>query len=151
MEAIDIKMQEAIESIQTHCSRLKNLIKNDPISNKADESWKLTLHANDMLEQKNKETVKVNNQSKKNKNARSVPLRNTNEADKLSQKRTIQIPNIPSHVTSSHDTPTVWVKFSLVNGRYQQTKVGDEHNGDFASFPLSNFKNYFRLVYTLPV
>ena len=64
MEAIDIKIQEAIESIKIHGNRMKNLIKNDPINNKADESWKLILHTTDMLKQNKKETVKVKNETK---------------------------------------------------------------------------------------
>ena len=58
MEAIDLKVQEAIASIQAHGKRIKNLIKSDPINNKADVHWKLSLQANDMLRDEMKSASK---------------------------------------------------------------------------------------------
>ena len=154
MEIIDIKLQEAIVSIQSHANRIKNIIKNDPINNKADASWKITFKAKDMLQKEKNENVKNDNLSMKNTSVKTIPLQKDHKP-KLPLNRTIQIPNVgrpgpeiclscnkrdimmPCHtIVACHCRIRAMISF--VNGRYQQSKEGFVH-----SFALSNFKDFF--------
>ena len=156
VEIIDMKLQEAIVSIQSHANRIKNIIKNDPINNKADASWKITFEAKDMLQKDKTEKVQNDNVSIKNTSVKTIPLKKDHKP-KLSPNRTIQIPNVgrpgPEICKSCNkhygDIMLSWIgivachcmiraKISFVNGRYQQSKEGFVHQ-----FALSNFKDFF--------
>lgn len=123
MEAIDLKIQEAIEIIQVHGRRMKNLIKNDPINNKVDEHWKMSLHAKDMLE--------------KNTSTKSVPLQKNSESN-----RTIQISNLEPHQPSGMTANVTATK--NVNGYHEQ--IFKTVPGSLVAHysALSVFKTYFR-------
>ena len=51
MGEVDVKVQEAIDSITAHGKRIKNILKNDPVNNQIDENWKLNLQTKEMLVQ----------------------------------------------------------------------------------------------------
>ena len=139
MATIDLKIEEAIESIQVHGRRIKNLIKNDPINSKVDENWKLSLQAKDMLKEDKKGASKANNETKKNTSVRSVPLQKNPELN-ASTNRTIQIsrldPSKPSGITA---------KIKMVDGHYEQIDGSSDVYWEVDCGPLSLFKNYFRL------
>ena len=138
MEAIDLKIQEAIESIQVHGRRIKNLVKNDPINNKVDENWKMSLQAKDMLKQDKKGASKANNETKKNTSVRSIPLQKNPELN-APPNRTIQISCLDPRKPSG-----IQAKATIVDGRYEQTD-GSGRIIDYCS--LSVFKIYFRFKY----
>ena len=125
MEAIDLKIQEAIESIQVHGRRIKNLIKNDPINNKVDEHWKMSLHAKDMLE--------------KNTSTKSVPLQKNSESN-----RTIQISNLEPHQPSGMTANVTATK--NVNGYHEQIYKAVPGSLLAHYSGLTVFKNYFRFL-----
>ena len=149
VEIIDIKLQEAIESIQSHANRIKNIIKNDPINNKADPNWKMTFEAKDMLRKDKTDIVENDNVSMKNTIVKTIPLQK-NHKPKFPLNRTIQIPNVGSFGSEvcvfCYNTPgppiqcqcKIKAVISFVNGRYQQSKEGFVHK-----FSLSNFKDFF--------
>ena len=59
MDEVDVKVQEAIDSINAHGKRIKNILKNDPVNNKIDENWKLSFQSKEMLVQEKKEPTKI--------------------------------------------------------------------------------------------
>ena len=132
---------------------MKNLIKNDPIKNKVDNSWKLTLQTREMIKHDPIEisttngSIKKNIRSKNNKTtSRSVPLRNRESCSKTD--RTIQIELMQPHPSSmteliQDNTREIHVKADLVKeqrGVYEQTQTGRFN----FYFQVSTFKNYFR-------
>ena len=139
MEAIDLKIQEAIESIQVHGRRIKNLIKNDPINNKVDEHWKISFHAKDMLEKDEKGVSKVNDTAKKNTSTKSVPLQKNPESNNH-RNRTIQISNLEPNKPSGISAKVTATK--NVNGYYEQRVAGSGLLAHYSA--LSVFKTYFR-------
>ena len=147
-----MKLQEAFASIQSHANRIKNMIRNDPINNKADASWKITFEAKDMLQKDKTRSVKNDNVSVKNTSVKTIPLQKDHKP-KLPPNRTIQIPNVgrpgvgtclkccTQDITTGLMLPChckIRTVISFVNGRYQQSKEGFVH-----TFALSNFKDFF--------
>ena len=91
MESIDKKIQEAIEDINAHGERIRNMFKIDPINYKIDDNWKLNLEVSEILKQeRNEESVQKNKTTIK-----SAPLKNSPE-NEGSQKinRTLRISNL---------------------------------------------------------
>ena len=125
MEIIDIKLQEAIVSIQSHANRIKNIIKNDPINNKADASWKITFKAKDMLQKEKNENVKNDNLSMKNTSVKTIPLQKDHKP-KLPLNRTIQIPNV------GRLGPELWT-------------LSAEQRGICSSISNKQFQGFFRV------
>ena len=140
IEALEIKTKEAIDSLQAHSKRLKNVITNDPIKNKIDENWKISIQAKDMLAQKPDETC--GSETIKNTNVKSVPLQKDQESK--SQNRTIRISNLGWEKASYQNIVLrydIKVTTKEVNGRLEHSDSGQIH-----IFRLFFFKIYFRFV-----
>ena len=138
MESIDKKIQEAIEDIKAHGSRIKNLFKKDPINNTIDDNWKLNLKANDIL------VEDQNEHAHKNKTTiKSVPLKNSQQND-VSQKtnRTLRISNLEPVFRTNlcNDGSEYLLKADVINGHLKQSYTGKK----FHRFKLSELKQYLR-------
>ena len=135
MESIDKKIEEAIEDIKAHGSRIKNLFKKDPINNTIDDNWKLNLKANDILVDQHES---CNEHTHKNKTTiKSVPLKNSQKND-VSQKtnRTLRISNLET----VDDGLEIHFKADLIKGHLEQSYTGNIIH----EFKLSELKQYFR-------
>ena len=144
METIDKKIQEAIDDINAHGSRIKNLFKKDPINNKIDDNWKLNLKANDMLMEDQNESC--NEQAHKNKTTiKSVPLKNSQKND-VSHKtnRTLRISNLEPVFGANNilcdDSSEYLCKADVIKGHLRQSYTGKE----LIQFNKSELKKYLR-------
>ena len=138
MESIDKKIEEAIEDIKAHGSRIKNLLKKDPINNTIDDNWKLSIKANDIL------VEDQNEDAQKNKtNIKSVPLKNSQKND-VSQKtnRTLRISNLEPVFEANlcNDSSEYLLKADIIMGHLKQSYNGKK----FIQFNLSELKKYLR-------
>ena len=73
MEEVDVKVQEAIDSITAHGKRIKNILKNDPVNNQIDENWKLNLQTKEMLVQDKKNEPKPNPKNEPKTESKAEP------------------------------------------------------------------------------
>ena len=98
MESIDKKIQEAVEEINAHGERIRNMFKNDPINYNVDDNWKFNLSVSDILvQEKNGEHLKKNEQAQKNEvsTIKSVPLKNSSENEGSKKvNQTLRISNL---------------------------------------------------------
>ena len=136
MGSIDTKIQEAIEDIKAHGSRIKNLFKKDPINNTIDDNWKLNLKANDLLVKDQNESS--NEHAHKNKTIiKSVPLKNSSKND-VSKKtnRTLRISNLETDNDDS-EIEIVYFKVDLIKGHLEQSYTGNKVH----EFKLSELKD----------
>ena len=136
METIDKKIQEAIDDINAHGSRIKNLFKKDPINNKIDDNWKLDLKVNDILVEDQNESCD-NHAHKSGTTIKSVPLKNSQKND-VSKKshRTLRISNLET----VDDGSEIHFKADLIKGHLEQSYTGTKIH----QFKLSELKQYFR-------
>ena len=105
MEEVDEKVQEAIDSITAHGKRIKNILKNDPVSNKIDENWKLNFQSKEMLVQERKEETKTEKKAKnepkiEQKNESKISQPKNEPKKELKKETTGQVKNNPSEKKS---------------------------------------------------
>ena len=105
MEEVDVKVQEAIDSITAHGKRIKNILKNDPVNNKIDKNWKLNFQSKEMLFQakkeptnsdKNESGIKSNDEPKdepKTEPKNVLEIESNNQSKKDSKKDRKNEPN----------------------------------------------------------
>lgn len=135
MESIDKKIQEAIEDINAHGERIRNMFKKDPINYKVDDNWKLNLKISDILmQEQNEESAQKNETTKK-----SVPLKNSPESEG-SQKlnRTLRISNL-----DYIDDGEYSFRANFINGQ-SYTKEQSNSGKNIHFFKLTELKQYLR-------